>query len=234
MPKPVLQGQAHKVYVLDFFGSERLPKEKPQFKIPASRFLTAYGYPGNQFLGYYIDSREFDEARKVLGEKPKQRQGVVWGKDPRHFSGGRDRVLAQVAALVPLHSTASTPVFRHENVAWRGHQDRAGWLRLLAESKFLIGLGDPLLGPSAIDAISMGCMYINPVHDKPVRGRFKTQHDYAVEHIGAPYVCSAHLNDFTSVRRCVELALQTDLPAFIPPDFQIDAYLARVKRIFSL
>ena len=97
-----------------------------------------------------------------------------------------------------------------------------------------VGLGDPLLGPSAIDAVSMGCMYINPVHDTPVRGHFQTQHDYAMEQIGAPYVCNAHLSDVSSVQKCIALALKADLPPFIPPDFQHDAYVGRVKTIFGL
>lgn len=158
------------------------------------------------------------------------------------------------------------------NVHWHGHQTRSAWLRLLAESRFLIGLGasramfhrtecfhvyillaqhhhktaaththsvlpsagDPLLGPSAIDAISMGCVYINPVYPKKVRGFFKTQHDYAIEKIGAPYVCNAELADVTSVLRCVDQALGADLPPFIPPDFRLEAYVRRVRHIFSL
>ena len=31
----------------------------------------------------------------------------------------------------------------------------------------IVGMGDPLLGPSAIDAIAMGCMFINPLYTKP-------------------------------------------------------------------
>ena len=230
MPKPLLRNQVHKVFVLDFFGSEQLPKEKPSFKVPADRFLTAFGYPGNQFLGYFIDSTVFNAHKGAV----KKQQGVIWGKDPNHFSRGRDKLLSRVADLVELHSTASRAVFRHGNVMWHGHQNKDGWLQLLAESKFLLGLGDPLLGPSAIDAISMGCVYINPVYDQPVRDHFKTQHDYAIAKIGAPYVCNAHLNDVKSVMKCVEFALQADLPPFIPPDFEHDAYVARVKNIFSL
>jgi hypothetical protein len=215
--------------VLDFFGSERLPKEKPSFKVPADRFLTAFGYPGNKFLGYYIDQEVFDAHRGVT----KKQQGVVWGKDPNHFSR-RDKVLSHVADRVLLHSTASRAVFRHNNVVWHGHVNKDGWVQLLAESKFLLGLGDPLLGPSAIDAISMGCVYINPVHASPVRGHFKTQHDYAMDKIGAPYVCNANFNDMKSVLKCVDFALKADLPPFNPPDFEHDAYIARVKDIFSL
>eukprot|EP01035_Chromulina_nebulosa_P019997 gene19997-25969_t len=37
-----------------------------------------------------------------------------------------------------------------------GHQNTDEWFNLLSKSKFLLGLGNPLLGPSAIDAISLG------------------------------------------------------------------------------
>lgn len=96
------------------------------------------------------------------------------------------------------------------------------------------GLGDPLLGPSAIDAISMGCVYINPIYAKPMRDHFKSQHDYAMEQIGAPYVCNAHLSDIDSVKKCVTYALQSNLPPFIPPDFEHKAYIGRVQNIFAL
>ena len=218
-----------KIYVLDFFGSDKLPKEKPSFKVPANRFLTAFGYPGNKFLGYFIDQAIVDAHKATV----KKRQGVIWGKDPKHFSR-MNKILSQIADMVELHSTASSTVFRHRNVVWHGHQDKNGWMGLLAESKFLLGLGDPLLGPSAIDAISMGCVYINPVYDSPVRNHFKTQHDYAVTQIGSPYVCNAKMNDVSSVKKCIEFALTANLPPFVPPDFEHDAYVARVKSIFSL
>ena len=120
VPKPVLRGQLDKVYVLDFFGSERLPKEKPSFKVPAKRFLTAFGYPGNQFLGYFMDEAVF--AQHHSATRSKKQQGVIWGKDPNHFSRGRDQMLQRVAeGGVMLHSTASRPVFKHRNVIWSVH-----------------------------------------------------------------------------------------------------------------
>lgn len=228
-PKKVIKNELDKIYVLDFFGSSKLPNEKKSFRVPADRFLTAFGYPGNQFLGYYMDAKFIDKFKDVK----KKQQGVIWGKDPRHYSQ-RKKILSQVSDIVELHSTSSKPVFRQSSVIWHGHQTRDGWMKLLAESKFMIGLGDPLLGPSAIDAISVGCVYINPVYDSPVRGHFKTQHDYAASKIGAPYVCNANLNDFLSVKKCIDVALASNLPSFIPPDFHHDSYMKRVKDIFSL
>lgn len=97
--------------------------------------------------------------------------------------------LKHIAEVVELHSTCSTPVFQHQNVIWHGSLSRSAWRELLLESKvhfilieevltttrlieqrlqFLIGLGDPLLGPSAIDAIAFGNVYINPIYKNPM------------------------------------------------------------------
>jgi len=55
VPKSFLVGNENKLFILDFFGSERL-KGHTNFQIPASQFLTAFGvtFKSNTFLGYYI------------------------------------------------------------------------------------------------------------------------------------------------------------------------------------
>jgi hypothetical protein len=226
VPKPVLRGQESKVFALDFFGSEKLLNAKNDFNIPPARLLTAFGSPWNTFLGYSMDPLS-DTLRNIQ----KDRRGVIWGKDPRHFEG-RQELLKRVADHVELHSTASKPVFRHPNIKWDGHQTPEGWRQILARSKFMIGLGDPLLGPSAIDAISVGCVYINPVYKNPVRQIHQSQHDYAAKVIGPPYVCNADLDDINAVMKCVEGALSVELPPFIPSDFVHENYMKRVRDIF--
>jgi hypothetical protein len=225
-PKSVVVGQERKIYILDFFGSEKLLNWKPNFNIPPSRLLTAYPSPWNTFLGYYINATEL-----ATYSSKKKLQGVIWGKDPRHYEN-RGPILRQVAAIAPLHSTASQAVFKDSNIVWHGHQSATNWMKLLSESKFLIGLGDPLLGPSALDAISVGCMYINPIYKEPVRKIHKSQHEYASQSIGEPYVCNAHFDQQDEVLRCVNLALKTDLKPYIPPDFTYQSYLKRVRNIF--
>ena len=201
---------------------------KKDFDIPPKRLLTAFGSPWNTFLGYSMGN----SSTSFVGiTARKKRQGVIWGKDPKHFEGRTD-MLKVIADSVELHSTATRSVFKHQNIKWEGHQTPSGWKQLLADSKFLIGLGDPLLGPSAIDAISVGCMYINPIYAAPVREIHKTQHDYAARSIGAPYVCNAVLSNITSVMECVDQALSLNLPPIIPPDFLHDNYMTRVRSIF--
>lgn len=221
VPKHVIRGHESKIFILDFFGSPNV--RSGALAVPPHRILTAFGSPWNTFLGFYLNTTV------VSGEK--LLQGVIWGKDPKHFSG-RSVLLAKVADRVELHSTATERVLNHPNIRWDGHQTPSSWSALLASSKFLLGLGDPLLGPSAIDAIAAGCVYINPIYSNPVRGVFRSQHDYAMEKIGTPYVCSARLENVDEVLRCVDTALSSSLAPHVPDDFQYNRYLERVKRIF--
>ena len=100
----------------------------------------------------------------------------------------------------------------------------------------MIGLGNPILGPSAIDAISVGCMFLNPLYDKPVLHNgfaYTSQHPFA-EKIGAPFVCNYRQRDVSSLKNCVRLAMRTNLPQEVPPAFALDTYLQRVQAIFNL
>lgn len=225
-PKPMLIGHEKKIYVLDFFGSERLLNSKADFIISPKRLLTAYGSPWNTFLGFYIN-----ESRLERFYSKKLPQGVIWGKDPKHYAN-REKLLQALSYEVELHSTATRKVIQQSRIVWHGHQTVESWMKLLGQSKFLLGLGDPLLGPSAIDAVSMGCVFINPVYSSPVRQIHHTQHDYASNKVGLPYVCNANLDDYKDVMKCIEYALKNDLKPFIPIDFQYDAYLERVRTIF--
>jgi hypothetical protein len=53
----------------------------------------------------------------------------------------------------------------------------------------VVGLGNPLAGPSAVDAVVAGCVYINPLYDKPVKERYHSQHPYLADAVGPPHVC---------------------------------------------
>ena len=144
-------------------------------------------------------------------------------------------MLQSIASISHLVSTAISPVFEHPNVEWVGHSNSQGWSNLLSSSKFLLGLGDPLLGPSAIDAIIHGCVYINPIYGSAVRdGAYASQHPYAAERIGDPYVCSYHMGNNDELRKCVEYALVSNLKPLLPSDFEWINYLGRVIELFSL
>ena len=230
VPKPPLRGQDSKIYVLDFFGSQRLRGKG--LVVPPERFLTAFGASGNAFLGYFTPT-----PPSTTNSETKLLQGVVWGKDPKHFEGKTGMLNAVLNKEPSLHllATATHAVFKHPRMEWRGHQTSKSWQLLLKQSKFLIGLGDPLLGPSAVDAITVGCMYLNPVYPEGrAKKGYTSQHPYAAEKIGEPYVCNYQLGDAPSLQACVTKALNMDLKPLTVKEFTETAYLERVKGIFKL
>jgi hypothetical protein len=82
----------------------------------------------------------------------------------------------------------------------------------------------------------MGCMFINPVYNKPVVVNdipVSSQHPFA-EEIGLPYVCNYKENSVVDLQRCVKIALESNLQPYIPKEFTFSDYLQRVKSIFLL
>lgn len=235
VPKKNLVGLSERIFVLDFFGSKKL--RGSGLNIPSSRILTAFNATSeNSFLGYYIDEKKEKDKDKKKSMVTKKLQGVVWAKENKHLDG-KNKLLESVADKVTLISTSQIDSFHHKNITWVGHQSPEEWHSLLSESKFLLGLGSPLLGPSAIDAVAAGCMYINPIYSEPFAHNdqlFNSQHPYAVEKVGEPYVCSYKENDFISLQKCIDKAREAELVPYIPYDFTKAAYRKRVRTIFNL
>jgi hypothetical protein len=125
-------------------------------------------------------------------------------------------------------------MFSHRNIKWLGHQSGQEWLTLLASSKFLLGMGHPLLGPSAVDAASLGCMFINAKYKSPqLEAKYTSQHPWIAE-VAPQYVCTYEEDNILQLLTCVEKALKTELKPFIPTELQKKNYLQRVKNIFNL
>jgi hypothetical protein len=225
IPKPNLRGFEDRIYFLDFFGSKSLKGQ--QFRINPKKILTAFKSPFNSFLGYFMDESILPQTKLV-----KKTQGILWGKDHKHFHG-KELLIRRVANYIPLVSTASA-LLPHNNITWLGHQDASNWMKLLSESKFLLGLGNPLLGPSAVDAVAVGCMFLNPIYVKPMlEAQYRSQHPYIAD-LFPEAVCSYPENDFFALMRCVDKALHSDLQPQIPFELTKADYFNRVKGIFNL
>jgi len=86
VPKRPLVGHEEKVFLLDFFGAKTPTRQG--IRVPPARILTAFPtYPGNTFLGYAIPPARLPPLPGAPGYLPKLRQGVIWGKDPKHYAG---------------------------------------------------------------------------------------------------------------------------------------------------
>lgn len=64
--------------------------------------------------------------------------------------------------------------------------------------------GDPLSGPSAVDAVMAGCVYLNPVYATPTKKIYNSQHPYLAESVGEPYVCSFEQKVSTTLHQIIK------------------------------
>jgi hypothetical protein len=86
----------------------------------------------------------------------------------------------------------------------------------LHTSTFIIGFGDPVLGPTLIDALDAGCVFINPTYAKPHKLAdipafpAHTQHDYGVL-LGEPYVYTVAYEQPKNVLKVVRKVQKCDL-----------------------
>ena len=95
VPKPHIRGLDDRIYILDFFGAKSKLRGAGM-NVPAKRFLTAFDTSDmNTFLGYFMEP----PPAGIGGASKKKQQGVIWGKDTRHFDG-RQPLLTEVANKV--------------------------------------------------------------------------------------------------------------------------------------
>ncbi|CAM9185165.1 unnamed protein product [Laminaria digitata] len=237
--KAQLQGRQHKMFILDFFGSD---KPHANLGVPSTHHLTAFPVPASQsrtFLGYRADSSGMLQSGGVgVVKKP---QGVIWGKTAASFEGSAASVIARLADYVELHSTIApkdAPLrqaarFKHRNIVYHGMLSPEKWQGLLQESKFMVGLGDPLSGPSAVDAVMAGCVYLNPIYATPVKNIYTSQHPFLAQTVGEPYVCSFGQTDANAALDCARKALEQNLPPMLPQELTNEAHHKRVREIFE-
>ncbi len=240
------------VFAFAFFGAASHPSG-----LPPSRFLTAYPYPTlkNTFLGF-VSSMPSAAAPGELptpppGGRPGGRLGVVWGKRRSYFDG-REPLLAALAAEFPeldLVAALAEGEPAVPGVRDLGPLPPPAWRALLRAAAFLLGLGHPLAGPSALDALAAGAAYIDPTHPAPPEGfpHFPSQHPYLRAAVGPPRVCAADLADSAAVFACVRAALNASAardaapaaPAaaagpFVPPEFRPATYLRRLRDVLEM
>jgi hypothetical protein len=263
-PRPFLRGREGDTFLLAFFGLRSGALASGALTLPHAHVLTAFPTSlGGTFLGFDVAPRWSPRAGQCPAGAlaaggavaaacaagaaaaaagapplpPRIARGVVWGKKPDYFAA-RGGWLRAAAELAPLHTTASAAVAGDAPLKHHGHLGRGEWDALLAGSAFFLGLGDPLLGPSALDALGAGAVFVNPTFEGGAGGvrtelqAWGSQHPFLAS-MGAPYVCNARLDDGDALRACVEGALALDLPPLVPAEFSVEAYAQRVDAIFG-
>jgi hypothetical protein len=223
--KPYLKSKQNHLFILDFFGGgTSLP-------VPENKVLTAYPTPlkNSTFLGWPIEP--------ITRNSPPRQQGVIWGKNPVYFEGQTSTILA-LSKISPIHFTTEyqEDLPQSPNITYHGFMQADQWRALLSESKYFVGFGSPLAGPSALEAIAAGCVYIDSVFSEPNERypAYLSQHPYAASKVGSPYVCSAQMNSEHEYVQCAVHALSMPaLEPFVPEDFSTALHAQRVQEIFG-
>ena len=237
-PRQLARQQLNHVYVLDFFGSE-----SNVLGIPSSRILSAFPTRNAQatFLGFSLTK---PGPRLQIARN----QGVIWGKDIKYYASKLGKSIIHTASsictLVAISKHLNHDLQQHKNITFIGPQSVKNFKTLLQSSKFLLGLGHPLSGPSGLDAMQAGAMLIipdfslNPLQMQAGK-HFESQHPYMTTFVGPPYVCTFQVLESgtantTELHRCIERAVTTTLEPRIPDDFQSEVYEKRVAKIFNI
>ena len=138
----------------------------------------------------------------------------------------------KLVATVPRDKARGLPTF----IENRGLLDAAGYASLLGEAQVALGLGDPVLGPGALDALEHGCAvvqvrYPRPRVEKWVNPRlpWRTQHDF-VDAVGAPWVASVSLEEYPdAVRRALDAVAREPPRSRLPAEYSDAALLRRFE-----
>ena len=222
-------------YNVDFWGT---PREQAEKGTMPAQYLVPYPYAcGNTFLGFRVEDAAFRAA------PPQKEAGlvVVLGKEPKYFTPAVRRALeeiarlpgvARVVATVPKSKAGGLPAC----VENRGLLDAGSYAQLLGAAQVALGLGDPVLGPGALDALEHGCAVVQIAYSKPRVERWvnprlpwRTQHDFA-DRVGPPWVASVALAAYAPTVEQTLAAVAGEPPrSRLPEAYSDAALLGRVE-----
>ncbi|XP_028286205.1 alpha-1,6-mannosylglycoprotein 6-beta-N-acetylglucosaminyltransferase B-like [Parambassis ranga] len=244
--------------ILDSFGTE------PAFNFPSYarshgfntlwgswslqplQYMTMFPHtPDNSFLGFVSEEAVKKELRedefKPEGYK-KDKIAVVYGKQDYMWQGksGYVKVISEElethATVYQPHPSTLPSFIKNHGLLTQEH-----FLGLLRRAKVFVGLGFPYEGPAPIEAIALGCVFLQPKFDpphssenndfykgKPTTRQISSQHPYAEEFIGKPYVWTVNVTNKTDIQEAVKAILSTEVKPFTPQEFTCVGMLERV------
>ena len=171
--------------------------------------------------------------------------GVLWGKKTEYFASSFAQRAVPAAAAVGagVRTTAAQgpPWMRTLDSSGRlqrtGHLQPAAWHALLADSAYLLALGDPLAGPSALEAVALGAGYVDVQYGtgRGPQGVYGSQHPFVAAHVPEEYLCTVPVGDPAAVQGCAEQFVgRGGLHGFLPTALTPMAYLDRLRGILEL
>ncbi|XP_045924769.1 alpha-1,6-mannosylglycoprotein 6-beta-N-acetylglucosaminyltransferase B-like isoform X4 [Micropterus dolomieu] len=200
------------------------------WRLQPLQYMTMFPHtPDNSFLGFVSEEEVRGKVREEELEPDtyrKERIAVVYGKQDYMWQG-KSEYVGVISEELETHATVYQPPGHASNLPGfiRNHglltQER--FLRLLRRAKVFVGLGFPFEGPAPIEAIALGCVFIQPRFDpphssdnnkfykgKPTTRQISSQHPYAERYIGKPHVWTVDVTNKTDVQEAVRAIQRTE------------------------
>ncbi|KAF8302530.1 hypothetical protein DL93DRAFT_496127 [Clavulina sp. PMI_390] len=116
-----------------------------------------------------------------------------------------------------------------------GLLDRPDFVRKVAESNVLLGVGRPYISPTPYQALCVGVPFINPILEwdssRPeYRGAWNTQHN-GLRDLDPPYVYNVFKDDEEGLLNAISQAMRHPISRFIPPGLSLKDAADRLNTI---
>uniref|UniRef100_H2YVW6 alpha-1,6-mannosyl-glycoprotein 6-beta-N-acetylglucosaminyltransferase n=1 Tax=Ciona savignyi TaxID=51511 RepID=H2YVW6_CIOSA len=218
--------------VLDVYGTDPLfnhPLFNPEIQstswggkgLDPAQFFTHFPHsPDNSFLGFVVqkynisgDEEEVQDYFRQIALLYGKRPSVLNGRNKlrfidlvnQHFNETHATMYVNVRNKKGVEMYESIPdyVINHRNL---GQEE---FRRLLRKARVYVGLGFPVDGPAALEAIASGVVYLNPrfanprpvADKKPTNRKLTSQNPYAETRIGEPHVYTIDIRNLTHVEQ---------------------------------
>nr|ODN81216.1 hypothetical protein L203_05722 [Cryptococcus depauperatus CBS 7841] len=112
------------------------------------------------------------------------------------------------------------------------------YTKLVGGVKAMIGIGAPVISPSAYTSLCQATPFVVPIfYEPPVDSEWRhysgySQHGPALR-LGEPYVYSYHAHNYTSLLDAVKRAMATPIEPYIPDDMRYDYALPKLQEYLN-
>ncbi|XP_069036807.1 alpha-1,6-mannosylglycoprotein 6-beta-N-acetylglucosaminyltransferase B-like isoform X2 [Lepisosteus oculatus] len=201
------------------------------------QYMTMFPHtPDNSFLGFVTEElgRDLEEQEQT---RRKANIAVIYGKQDYMWQG-KESYLDVLSQELEVHGTVyqepGSSLHLPSYIINHGLLPQDQLLSLLRRAKLFVGLGFPYEGPAPLEAIASGCVFLQPrfqpprspqnsdfYRGKPTTRQVPSQHPYAENFIGKPYVWT------------VDMSNSSEVEPLVPYEFTCEGMLERVFAYIS-
>ncbi|KAF7343154.1 hypothetical protein MVEN_01746100 [Mycena venus] len=231
---------AWKMFSFHFWGSPENPLgEKwtlsPERYRPSGR---------NTYLGYSIEPQCARQA--FIPHELRPQQAYVLAKEAKFFNGSNypyaPDFFDAASGEAGVHFLAGVrdrvlPDFFPSSITNVGFMPQTEFYAKLAQSRVLVGVGNPWLSPTPYDALCLGVPFINPImswdtSNPSNRTRWNSQHN-TLKELDPPYVYNVFRNDKDGFVKAVVEATSHPIESYVLEDMRMSAVEERVAAILE-